>query len=216
MCIQAYLKLSIVLLSLLLLSCMVVSKRELVNILYSFTLEPQNNQLDFYKCYSIDIENKLFREHSTSPSINSSKEAFVNSVAFFMDYTEHIQAQARNLSWAKKVESRKIQDPSLSYAPLKNVTLETVNMKPVVKPIYVSHALETNNIFVSGLEPLVILYQVNKHADLQLWNNNFCSIFLFGVDEYLASNTKSIICSLLRMAAFIKQCSLYTSPDGTN
>ena len=83
-----------------------------------------------------------------------------------------------------------------------------MNIKPAVKPIYVSYALETNNIFVSGLELLVILYQVNQPADLQLWNNNFCFIFLFEVDEYLASNTKSIICSLLRMAAFIKQCSL--------
>jgi len=33
-----------------------------------------------------------------------------------MDYIEHIQVQARNLSWVEQVENGKIQDPSLSYA----------------------------------------------------------------------------------------------------
>jgi len=34
---------------------------------------------------------------------------------------------------------------------------------------------------------------------------NFCLIFLFGIDRYLAGNTENIICSLLRMALFIEQ-----------
>jgi len=59
-----------------------------------------------------------------------------------------------------------------------------------------------------SLEPSVILYQANQLVDLQLWNGNFCLISLFDIDKYLASDVKNDMCSLLRMAVFIKQCLL--------
>ena len=55
---------------------------------------------------------------------------------------------------------------------------------------------------------MVILYQANQPADPQLWDGNFFSISLFGVDEYLEGDAKNVMCSLLRMVAFIKQCLL--------
>jgi len=58
------------------------------------------------------------------------------------------------------------------------------------------------------MEPSVIPCAINQPADPQLWNGNFCSISLFGMNEYLEDNTKNITCSLLRMIVFIRQCKL--------
>ena len=72
--------------------------------------------------------------------------------------------------------------------------------------MYIPHNTDINNVSsFSGLEPLVILYQANQPADLQLWDGNFTPISLFGTDEYLAGNAKNIAFSLLRITAFIKQ-----------
>jgi len=39
----------------------------------------------------------------------------------------------------------------------------------------------------------------------QLWDGSFCSIFLFRINEYLEGDAKNIICSLYRIATFIRQ-----------
>jgi len=56
-----------------------------------------------------------------------------------MDYAECIQAQARNLSWAKQVKNRKVQDLSLPYTSLKDIILETMNMKSAVKHVHIPY-----------------------------------------------------------------------------
>jgi len=38
-----------------------------------------------------------------------------------------------------------------------------------------------------------------------LWNGSFFPISLFGMNKYSEGDTKNIICSLLRIAVFIKQ-----------
>jgi len=58
------------------------------------------------------------------------------------------------------------------------------------------------------MEPSVILCAINQPADSQLWDGSFCSISLFGMNEYLEGNAKNITCSLLKMIAFIRQCKL--------
>jgi len=45
-----------------------------------------------------------------------------------------------------------------------------------------------------ALEPLAIPYQANQPMDSQLWDSNFNSVFLFGTNEFLVSNTKNITC----------------------
>jgi len=46
-------------------------------------------------------------------------------------------------------------------------SLETVPLEHVGNPMYVSHSNDTNNmLFPSELEPLVIIYQNNKSANL--------------------------------------------------
>ena len=65
---------------------MVTPIRELVNILYTSTSDLQNNQL--FTCYSMDIEIDMFKEHSTSPSLNSSRGIFIHSAVSSMNYAE--------------------------------------------------------------------------------------------------------------------------------
>ena len=87
---------------------MVAPIRELANTLHSFTLKPQNNQLELSKHYSIDIEIDMPRGHSASPSLNSSRGMSVNSTVYSINYAERVQAQANNLTWAEQVENREI------------------------------------------------------------------------------------------------------------
>ena len=158
------------LLSLLPPSCMIVPIRELANTLHSFTLKPQNNQLNLSKCYLMDIEIDFPRGHSASPSLNSFRGTSASSAASSIDYADHIQVQADNMTWTEQVENGEVQSSSLFYAPLKNVMLDTVYMEPVVELIYVLYTTEINNATTfqgleptafQGLEPLVILYQAN-------------------------------------------------------
>jgi len=84
---------------------------------------------------------------------------------------------------------------------------DTSNKGSTVEPIYKSYVAEINCENMSdGLESSVIFYQINQPMNLQLWNGNFCPISLFEIDKYLKDNFKNIICSLLRIAVFIKQC----------
>ena len=86
---------------------------------------------------------------------------------------------------------------------------DAVSIEPAVKLIHVPCAIEINNVSVpQDLESLVILYMANQSVDPQLWNDNFCPISLFRLDEYLEEDAESIICSLLRIAVFIRQCKL--------
>jgi len=80
------------LLSLLLLSCIIALIEELINKLYSFTSNLQNNQLELSKHYSIDIETDFSRDHSIFPNINSLRETSANFAIFSIDYVEYIQA----------------------------------------------------------------------------------------------------------------------------
>ena len=69
--------------------------------------------------------------------------------------------------------------------------------------------MDNNNTDMpQDIELSMIPYAINQPADPQLWDGSFCSISIFRMNEYLEGNTKNIICSLLRIAAFIKQCKL--------
>ena len=90
------------------------------------------------------IEFNLPRECFPSLSTNSIREMSVNSSVSLMDYVECMQAQSGKLTWAKQIERKEKQDPSLSYVPL-----ETVYLKPANNLIYISHSSNTNNMFLS-------------------------------------------------------------------
>ena len=62
-----------------------------------------------------------------------------------MDYGDHVQAQANNITWA----NREVQSLSLFYVSLKKATSDTVNMGLAVKSIHVPHAVEINSVNAS-------------------------------------------------------------------
>ena len=62
-----------------------------------------------------------------------------------MDYRDHVQAQANNITWA----NGEVQSSSLFDASLKKATSDTINMELVVDSIYVSHVVEINNVNTS-------------------------------------------------------------------
>jgi len=49
---------------------------------------------------------------------------------------------------------------------------------------------------------------INQPVDLQLWDGNFCPVSIFGVNKYLEEDAKNIICSLYRIAVFVRQQNL--------
>lgn len=44
----------------------------------------------------------------------------------------------------------------------------TISIEPIVKPMYISYVVETNNEIISQGEPLVISYYANQPMDPQL------------------------------------------------
>jgi len=46
------------------------------------------------------------RSFSSSPSTDSKRDMSVSSSVFSMNYTEKIEAQSNNLTWAEQIESR--------------------------------------------------------------------------------------------------------------
>ena len=91
------------------------------------------------------IKTDFLRGHSTSLSLNSSRGMSVNSTVSSMDYGDHVQAQANNITWA----NGEVQSPSLFYASLKKATSDTVNMGLAVESIHIPHAVEINSINAS-------------------------------------------------------------------
>ena len=91
------------------------------------------------------IKTDFLRGHSTSLSLNSSRGMSVNSTVSSMDYGDHVQAQANNITWA----NGKIQSPSLFDTSLKKATSDTINMELAVDFIYISHVVEINNVNAS-------------------------------------------------------------------
>jgi len=62
-----------------------------------------------------------------------------------MDYGDHVQAQANNITWA----NGEVQSPFLFYVSLKKAISDTVNIGLVVDSIYVSYVVEINSVNAS-------------------------------------------------------------------
>jgi len=81
-----------------------------------------------------------------------------------------------------------------------------LNQNKVITPAPATHSTSTNLAMnPTNLEPFVIPYQANQPVDPMLWDSNFSSISLFSTVKVLEGNAKNIVCSLQRIATFIKQ-----------
>ena len=96
-------KVTSLLLSFLLLSCIIAPIRELVNKLYLTTSKKnRNNELALSNVNSIDMKTDFSRKYLISLSPNSSRGVFVISASSFMEYAE----QTICLKWNKLIMER--------------------------------------------------------------------------------------------------------------
>ena len=206
------------LLSLLPLSCMVASKRDLANTSLPFFSNPESYWLESFTNQQMNIEINIPRGQSMSSSLNNSRKSSIQSNVSFMAYADRIKALVNNPIWARQVESVELQSPFLSYATVNKRTNVTTSIALVVKPTHVPHVTNTNNICIlqdpivinnictsQGLEPLVIPYTSNQPANPQLWVGSFCPISHFEMNKYLKGDAKNITYSLLKIVAFLRQ-----------
>ena len=108
--------------------------------------------------------------------------------------------------WAKQMNNDTTKTLSLFYMIVKKEIDIPTNLVPPEVSIYIPHVNKTNNICASqSFEPSIFSYAANQFMDLQLWNSSFCSVSLFGMNQYLKGNARNITCLLLRIPAFIKQ-----------
>ena len=170
--------------------------------LFPFTINPTNSLQDHSATTLMDINIDTPRGQSTGHKSNNSRESSMLSNASSVAYVNRIQVMANCPTWAEQVD----QDPSLSYAMIKGEENNYTNPAPIVEPTHVSHEVAPNNTSTThGLQPTAIPYAVNQPVDPQLWDSNFCPISIFGMNECLEDDAKNITCSLLRIAAFIRQ-----------
>jgi len=117
------------------------------------------------------------------------------------------------VDYAKRVAANcnmdiEITDPSLS--PVKNTTRFSFSLPVSNSCVLLEEA--PNSINISNIDistepssPKVIPYSANVPADPSLWDRNFMATSLFGTNEFLNSDINNIMCSLQRMAYFLRQ-----------
>ena len=99
----------------------------------------------------------------------------------------------------------KSQRLALSYASPKIGKTNLANEAVIENSMLEPHESGVDNTYTSqSLELAAIPYSANQSVDSLLWNGNFCPISIFGINKYLDSNAKNIICLLYRMTIFIR------------
>jgi len=72
------------------------------------------------------------------------------------------------LRFESQHEREETQSLLLPYTSIKETMPDTIKKRPIIESMYVSYTVDINYENVSGgLEPLIILHQVNQFADLQ-------------------------------------------------
>jgi len=123
-----------------------------------------------------------------------------SSPSLKVDYVEHVAANCN-----MDIE---IMDPSLPSA--ENATCFSFSLpasNPHVLLEKAPSSVITSNIDISmePSPPEVIPYSANVPADPSLWDRNFMATSLFGTNKFLNSDISNIMCSLKRMAYFLRQ-----------
>jgi len=63
--------------------------------------------------------------------------------------------------------------------------------------------------------PSAIPYEANFPADPNLWDSHFGLVSLFGTNKFLQSDTRNILCFLIRIAQFIRQRNIFDCNGNT-
>ena len=134
-----------------------------------FTPNLHNSIQEHYVTQPMDIKIDTLRGHFNTTSSNNSKKISLHFDVLSIDYVDKVYILANNSFWADQVEIEKLQKPFLSYTFLKEGMKDTINMVLVVKTPYVSHIMNSTDVYTSqGIEILAISYLVNQPIDLLL------------------------------------------------
>jgi len=85
-------------------------------------------------------------------------------------------------------------------APVDTLYLLTLNLLCIPFPLLLTHSQALS----LTLQPELLGCNTNFSTDPSLWDGNFSSISLFGNKEFFLHDATNIICSLHKMATFIR------------
>jgi len=205
------------LLSLLPPSCMVVPKRDLVNIpfpfdIYNFSSPMVQNKL------SMDMDMDTPRGRSTSSSANSSRELSTHSNLSSIPYHKRMEDQSNKLSWDEQVKLNEKEEFTLSYTTLKvgenKLANEAIDHTPKDgkqhsnnevtilnnMPNLQGGGMASNNMNMctaQGLEMSSIPYKDYQLVEPNSWDGEAYPLSIFGTNEFLEINSKNFSTSLL-------------------
>jgi len=107
--------------------------------------------------------------------------------------------------------SRAMQEPAIPSTPTELLApfQHFSNIQTAEDNVSMPHGQDMNITNTrSSLESLAIPYNDNQSANPNLWDNIFSSASLIEIKKFFSSNAQNIMCSLLRIETFIKQCFL--------
>ena len=148
--------------------------------------------------YNADI--RLFAPVPTDPAATPPPQWMTPPPPSEVDYAECVATNCN-----MDIET---MDPSFPVA--ENVTSFSFSLpasNPRVSLEEAPNSTITSNIDISTepSPPKVILYSANVPADPSLWDGNFMATSLFSTNEFLNSDINNVMCSLKRMACFLRQ-----------
>ena len=164
----------------------------------------------------MDIEIDTPRGWLALLSFYNSREILVYSDMFSTKYVEYIQALANNPMQAKQVKLNESEGLALSYAFLKKGETNSTSKANVVESTLNPHRTVINKTcLLQDLKSLAIPYLANQPANLQLWNDSFCPIFIFGINKFLEEYAKKHCMFFIQNGIFhqITQVRRYNSEE---
>jgi len=150
--------------------------------------------------YNIQYGHSTSRTSTNRPCSNSLSPMDDSSPPSEVDYAEHV-ATNYNID----IEIMNTSLPSAENVTSFSFSLSASNPRVPLKEAPNSTVTGNIDISTEPSPPEVILYSANVPADPSLWDGNFMATSLFGTNEFLNSDINNIICSLKRMACFLRQ-----------
>ena len=174
------------------------------------------------------------RGRSASSSTNSSRVLSAHSDLSSIPYHERMEVQSNKLTWDEQVDLNEREDFSLSYASPKvgenkpaneatdhtpkdgeqrsNIKVSTPNNTPI--PQGEGAAINNMNTCTPRyLETTTIPYEDNQPVELNSWDGEAYPLSIFRTIEFLDTDSKNILTSLLRMANFIRNRKLKNNTE---
>ena len=184
-------------------SCMVASKRKVVNITSQTHISTMSNSNNSKAV----INMKTLRGRSPNSSINNFRKSLTHSNISSILYHIRIEIQSKDISQAKQIDV--IQDFQLSYASSNledNNSNNKTNIPSNTQNPYLENVTNCGiNIYLpQSLNVSSILYRDKQLALPECWNGQNHPISIFSTSKSLIKDNNNIIKSLLRIVNYVK------------